>query len=175
MDEARKAENGALLVIDVQKGLFAKIAPVFREKELLDNINGLIGRARGLGALVVFIQHCNPSFLAEGSEGWQLHPALGIGPGDLYIKKKHSNAFKDTVLAAELERLEINTIVVAGLVTHGCVQAACLEGKKLGYRVVLISDGHSSWNQEAEKLIAQWNEKLRDEGILVRQAQDVFV
>lgn len=164
----------ALLVIDVQTGLFTKNNPIFQAEELLANINRLIKGAREKGIPVIFIQHCNPNFLQEGTEGWRLHPSIDARPEDMYLKKKHSNAFQDTPLAAELKELGINTIVVVGLVTHGCVKTACIEGKKRGFKVILVADGHSSWNKDAEKLIAEWNEKLSRDTVELKLAREVF-
>jgi nicotinamidase-related amidase len=64
-------------------------------------------------------------------------------------------------------------VVVTGLVTHGCVKSSCIGAHELGYEVVLVADGHSSYSKDASKLIAEWNEKLSQGGVVVRAAEEV--
>lgn len=154
------ANQTALLVIDVQQGFFVKSIPIFRADELLTNINSLVDRAHALGVAVAFVQHGNKESLKEGSDEWRLHPALKPSDGDLFIQKCHGSAFEDTPLEGTLKERGIRTVVVAGLVTHGCVKATCMDGKKRGFEVVLVKDAHSSFNKDAERLITEWNEKL---------------
>lgn len=164
----------ALLVIDVQQGLFSKSTPVFRANDLLKNINGLVERAHTLNIPVVFVQHGNKESLKEESDDWQLHSSLNPREGDLFIRKSHGSAFEDTPLESELRERKIKTVVVAGLVTHGCVKATCLDGQKRGFEVVLVQDGHSSYSKEAEKLIAEWNEKLSDGIVTLKSTETLF-
>jgi len=163
----------ALLVIDVQQGLFRKSTPIYRAQALLDTLEGLIRRAREGGGPVVFIQHASDKVLPFGSEEWQLHPRLVPEPGDLLIHKQHGNAFEDTPLQAELEARGIRRVVVSGLVTHGCVRATCQGALALGYEVVLIADGHSSYSKDAARLLEEWNRKLAEAGAMVLPAAEV--
>jgi nicotinamidase-related amidase len=60
----------ALLVIDVQRGLFEKSTPVYQADELLKNISALVDRAHRAGAAVFYVQHSDQRDLRAGSEGW---------------------------------------------------------------------------------------------------------
>jgi len=148
-------QNAALLIIDVQKGLFNKKTKVYREKELMENINSLIDLFHHRGLPVYFIRHTNKNMLVENSDDWQIHPDLHIQEDDVVINKEQSSAFKENTLKNELNKSGIKSIVVTGLVTHGCVKAACQDAKKLGYEVTLAADGHSSFNQNAKSLITE--------------------
>lgn len=159
--------SSALLVIDVQQGLFDKSTPVFKVDELLANINTLAARARYAGALVVYIQHANEKFLEYGSSAWRLHPDLKPEPEDAVIHKLHGNAFESTELDQLLKARQVGRLVITGLVTHGCVQATCLGALRLGYQVVLAMDGHSNYHRKAANLIGEWNQKLALERIEV--------
>jgi len=163
----------ALLVIDVQKSLFAKSTPIYNAEGLLENVNHLIDCARQANVPVVYLQHCNDSFLAEGSDGWQLHPQLHPPVNDLMIHKRHGSAFKQTPLKAQLDARGVSSLVVTGLVTQGCVRATCLDAKKLGYRVVLASDGHSNYHKQAAKLIQELNQKLSEAGVELRASSEI--
>lgn len=164
----------ALLVIDVQLGLFQKPVPIYQAKAVLANINRLIERARQAGVPVIYVQHCNDSFLERDTPGWQLHPDL-LPPlqGELRIYKRHGSSFEGTGLEQELEARGVGTLVLTGLVTHGCVKAACQDACALGYRTILTADGHSSFSKDAARLIHEWNAKLGLGGAQVLPAAEI--
>jgi nicotinamidase-related amidase len=167
-------KNTALLVIDVQRGLFRRKNPVFNERQLLINIGTLIRRAHVKGVPVVFVQHSTKGCLAEGSDDWQLHPALETQADDHYIHKRCASAFEETGLAVLLRERRIDTLFVAGLATHQCVKASCLDAKKWGFDVILVSDGHSNFSQNAAKLIDHWNNALSVKNVALRKAGDIW-
>lgn len=152
--------KAALLIIDVQQGLFKRSTPIHQAEQLLQNINTLVDRARQAGAPVFFVQHSNQNMLPCGSADWQLHPQLHYLDSDGLIHKQQGNAFEQTSLHEELSSRNIDTVIITGLVTQGCVRATCLGAKKLGYEVVLVSDGHSTYHKHAAQVIAEWNQKL---------------
>ena len=156
--------NSALLVIDVQQGLFRKSTPIYQAEELLENINLLVDRAHQVGAPVFYIQHSDTRALVKGSQDWQLHPELQPQRLDSIIHKQHGNAFEDTNLDTLLKSKHITHLVIAGLVTHGCVKATCLGARQLGYTVILVKDGHSNYSKDAGRLIEEWNQKLGAQG-----------
>jgi len=156
--------TSALLVIDVQKGLFEKSTPIYQAHQLLLNINSLISKARRKGTPVFFIQHSSEKNLEMGSDGWKLHPDIQPADGETVIHKVHPNAFEGTNFREELIKRGIDTLVVTGLVTHGCVKATCLGALEEGFRVRLVSDGHSSYSKDAPQLIEKWNTELNRKG-----------
>jgi nicotinamidase-related amidase len=157
-------ENVALIVIDVQKGLFHRAHPIYKADELLENINNLVNRSHESGVPVYYIQHANDSSLVEGSEAWELHPEIQPEDADVIIHKQYGSAFQDTPLGEELTEKGVGKIVVTGLVTHGCVRATSLDALRLGYKVVLVEDGHSNFNKNAVKYIKKWNKVLQRNG-----------
>jgi nicotinamidase-related amidase len=164
----------ALLVIDVQKGLFDKSTPIYDAGRLLENINALADCAHRAGVPVFYVQHANESWLAPGSEGWQLHAGLRPLDIDGAVQKRHGSAFQGTGLGKELEARAISRLIVTGLVTHGCVKATCLDAVKLGYGVVLVKDGHSNFHKKAADVIAEWNQKLSEGGVELKSTQELI-
>ena len=172
-DKEQAACSAALLIIDVQRALFERKTPIYRDAELLHNINLVIDKAHDAGAPVIFVQHVNKSFLVEGSDGWQLHSSLTPASSDLVMQKHHGSALQDTSLHQQLQSREINTLVVTGLVTQGCVKATCEAAKMQGYRVILVEDGHSNYHKDAARLVVEWNRKLSEGGIELCAAEDI--
>jgi len=156
LDPARTA----LLVIDVQHGLFQRAQPIYEAEQLLTNIHSLVERFHQAGSTVVYIQHENAKALQRDTPAWELHPALHPESHDLRVYKQHGNAFKKTPLGEMLNERGIITLVVTGLVTQGCVRATCEGAFILGYRVILVEDGHSNYHKDAAEVITEWNGKL---------------
>lgn len=167
-------DNAALLVIDVQAGLFDKGTPIYKADELLANINFLVDAFHELALPVFFIRHTNTSSLAENTDGWQLHGALRVHPGDIFLNKRVSNSFKEKAILIALKEQNVKSVVVTGLVTHGCIKAACEGAMESGYAVTLAADGHSSYNADAVELIEKWNKSLADAGVTVSETADIL-
>jgi nicotinamidase-related amidase len=165
--------NVALLVIDVQKGLFHRVHPIYKAEELLVNINNLVDRCHENGVPVYYIQHANKSTLVAGSEAWELHPEIQPEDADVIIHKQYGSAFQDTPLGEELTEKGVGRIVITGLVTHGCVRATCLDALDLGYKVILVADGHSNFNKNATKYIKKWNKVLQRNGAELLMTEEV--
>lgn len=163
----------ALLVIDVQQGMFHKSHPIYKADELLKNINSLVERAHQAGVHVFYIQHSDQRDLIQGSEAWQLHPQLRPLEKDGFIFKQKSNSFEGTNLDEILKSKDIDSLIITGLVTHGCVKNGCLGAKQLGYKVTLVQDAHSSYSAKAAQLIEEWNERLRIENVELKPASRI--
>ena len=162
--------NAALLVIDVQRGLFEKPTPLYRAQETLDNINLLVQRAHAAHVPVVYIQHSTDRNLVEGTDEWKLHPAMQPEPQDIMIHKHHGNAFEDTPLKEKLDALHVNRVVVTGLVSNGCVNATCRGAHALGYETILVTDAHSTYHENPAAVVEEYNAKLSGDGIVHLQA-----
>jgi len=173
----RSADNSqkqvALLVIDVQQGLFERSTPIYQAEQVLENINALIHKARRADIEIFFIQHANKSTLVKGSDAWQLHPEIQPLDTESVIHKRHGNAFEETDLQERLSLRGVGNLVIAGLVTHGCVKATCAGALEQGYGVILVEDGHSSFSKQAAELIEKWNQQLGEMGAELRKASQV--
>ncbi len=164
----------ALLVIDVQSGLFNKGNPVHDSAAFLERLAVLIRQARAAGAPVIYIQH-NSKLLPTGSADWALHPGL-FPPeaGEPRVQKTHGNSFEETNLKALLDDQGVTHLVITGMVTHGCVKATALGGLELGYAVTLVSDGHSNYHAKPLKMIEETNALLQKAGAELVAARSVL-
>ncbi len=141
----------ALMIIDVQLGMFDETFPVYNGEALLGTVKGLLQRARAAGTPVIFIQHNGQGedSLRPDLPGWAIHPAIQPAPGETVIQKDHPDAFQDTRLQSVLQGLGVKNLVVAGIQTEFCVDTTCRRAYSLGYTVTLAQDGHSTWDNEA--------------------------
>ena len=168
-----KLKNAALLVIDVQQGMFEKSTRVYQAEQLIRNITTLVRAAQRVGAPVIYIQHSGERDLIQGTHEWQFHPDLLKLDPDATVHKQYGNAFQETGLDEILKARGVDTLVVTGMVTHGCVKATSLGGLAAGYKVILVADAHSSYSQKAGELIEEWNAKLEKQGAVLKTTSEV--
>ncbi|MFX0211591.1 MAG: isochorismatase family protein, partial [Candidatus Hodarchaeota archaeon] len=169
-----KWENTALIVVDVQIGLFQRKTPIYNEQQLLENINSLEKIAHSNNIPVIYIQHANKSTLVEGSEKWQLHSQLQKNASDLLIHKRYPNTFKETNFREELEARNITQLIIVGTLTDNCVGATCKGGKELGYEVILVTDAHSTYSEPAPEIIKKWHKNLRNQKVILKSTIEMI-
>jgi ureidoacrylate peracid hydrolase len=76
----------------------------------------------------------------EGTWGAQVIEDLGPRPDDIYVVKRRYSAFFNTDLDLTLRDLQIDTVVVFGVVTNICVRSTVHDAFFLGYQVVVPED-----------------------------------
>jgi nicotinamidase-related amidase len=164
---ARRSSDvaAALVVIDVQQGLFPPSRPAYRGAEVVTRIAALLARARARRVPIFHIQHDGGPghILARGSAGWAVHEAVCPIVGEPVIEKRHCSAFQETDLYERLVRAGIDKIVLAGLQTEYCVDTTCRAASALGFRIILASDAHTTFDTNvlsAAQIIAHHNHTL---------------
>jgi nicotinamidase-related amidase len=161
------ATRTAFLVIDLQVGMFSdkRIAPIYAAETLLVRVQALLLKARLSGTRVIYVRHAGPPghLLERGTPSWQIHPLIAPLPGETIIEKRTPDAFSETTLKTELARSSTNRLVVVGAQTEFCVDTTCRRAFALGFDVMLISDGHSTWDNDtlsADQIIKHTNQTL---------------
>jgi nicotinamidase-related amidase len=138
----------ALMVIDVQVGLFPEHDPVHNAAVLIENIKFLIEKkARTNGTPIIYVQHnARPGKpLEPGSPGWEIHPEIPPNAGDVIIQKTTPDSFHETNLQNELSKKGIKQIILTGIQTELCIDTTCRRARSLGYDVFLAKDPHSTF------------------------------
>jgi len=139
--------QAAVLVIDVQRGLFCAKPPPFEAGAVIARINAVTAQARQAGAPVIFIQHDGePSEpdLVPFSEGWKLHPDLVVRPGELVIRKTTCDAFYGTTLESELRSRGITTLLLMGFATDFCIDSTLRNALSKDFRIIVVADAHTT-------------------------------
>lgn len=152
----RRGERPALLVVDLTNGF---TDPASSAGSDLDDVvaatNRLIGAAREAGVPVLFTTIAyTPAeadgdavtwlakapgmrVLREGSAAVALDARLPVAPQDHVITKKGASAFFGTSLAAVLAGLHVDTVLVCGATTSGCVRATVVDCVQSGFPVLV--------------------------------------
>ena len=169
-----KNKRTALLIVDVQSAIFNGKDPVYREKELLENLNRLENAARKANFPVIYIQHESSGLFKPGSSGWQLHKKLRPCPGDVFIGKREGNAFFETPLHGILQEKGIGRVWICGLLSQQCVLKTVLGALALGYETVLVSDAHSNSGMYPEKNISKVHKDTEKAGARLVRTEELF-
>ena len=141
--------RSAVLVIDVQRALCTGEYAAFEASLVIQRINEVLGRARAAGAPVILIQHeSRGGALDSGTAGWQLAEGLRTAASDLFVRKTATDSFHETELQAVLQGLQVQRLVICGFQSEFCVDTTTRRALGLGYPVTLVSDGHSTMDNE---------------------------
>ena len=163
-------EKTALLVIDMQNDLiktteepFNAVTKMVKSKGVISNTAKVIMAARQAGMPIVFIGHVHrkdnadifPTItdlmlqglvpplraaMVEGTPGAYFVDELKPLPGDHIIWKRRSNAFYNSDLELMLRRWGIDTVIIAGVVTNGCVANTLRGAQERDMHVIVLSD-----------------------------------
>jgi maleamate amidohydrolase len=88
---------------------------------------------RKLPALACFEAGANPE-LTEFAEG------LAPAPGEIVITKQYASAFFGTSLAATLTSMQVDTVLIAGVSTSGCIRASAVDACQHGFIPLVVRD-----------------------------------
>jgi nicotinamidase-related amidase len=137
--------KAALLVIDIQEFYFPDgFAPLVGPEVAAKHAAGVIGAFRASGRPVIHIQHLPKDVDLPDPTGiqpqYRIRPEVLPKPGETVIGKHHANSFRDTELLATLRKLGVDRVVVIGMQTHMCVEAAVRAAADYGFAVTVVHD-----------------------------------
>jgi maleamate amidohydrolase len=75
--------------------------------------------------------------MIEGEPLADIVPELPPAPSDVVIHKQYASAFFGTALAAMLTALGVDTLILTGCSTSGCIRASAVDGMQYGFRVIV--------------------------------------
>lgn len=139
--EPARLSDAALIMIDCQNTYRKGVMQLTGVEEALQEASALLARARTLQIPIFHIQH-------DGGPGspYDLTTELGqiaeeVAPqdGEYVISKNFPNSFIQTELDDKLRALNIEHIVLAGFMTHMCVNSTAHGGFNLGYKPTVVA------------------------------------
>ncbi len=144
----------ALIVIDMQNE-FAPMA-----QAILTEVNATIASARRAGIPVIFSQHGHPNpeidektsvlvrwwgasgSIRKGSHNWKLLSNLDVAPNEIILDEKTTyDAFYQTRLKSLLDEQNVDTVIIAGVLTQFCCETTARSAFVQNYDVIFLSDG----------------------------------
>ncbi|MGN4422465.1 cysteine hydrolase family protein [Bacillus cereus group sp. MYBK30-1] len=152
----------ALIVIDVQAGMYTAGMPVHNGEKLLETLQELIQECRSNSIPVIYVQHNGPKDhpLEKGTDGWKVHAAIVPQEGDSIVEKTTPDSFNKTNLNEVLQEKGIEHVIISGMQTQYCVDTTTRRAFSEGYKVTLVSDAHSTFDTDvlrAEDIVKHHN------------------
>lgn len=158
----------AILVIDVQNRTVGPRKPILdaiaesgygpacgeRAWAAIDHIQPILAAAREHDVPVMYpcvapkrpeqagsFERINPGITSVDEAGYEFVAEVAPQPGDLISPKNGPSAFFGTPLAAHLNARKIDTLILLGCTTSGCVRATAVDGFSLNYHTIVAHDG----------------------------------
>ncbi len=78
--------------------------------------------------------------LRAGTPAVELDPRLQRLPGEGWLIKKYASCFFGTDLASRLVARGVDTLILAGCTTSGCVRASAVDALQAGFRPMVVRD-----------------------------------
>jgi len=137
--------NTALILIDLQMDYFAggPMELVGAEAAVL-KAGRALGWFREQGWPVIHVQHLSvrpgAGFFIPGTPGVEIHTAVAPREGEAVVQKNFPNSFRATELQDRLDEADVKRLVIAGMMTHMCVDATTRAAFDLGYECIVLAD-----------------------------------
>lgn len=81
-----------------------------------------------------------PSLMEVPDKGYHFVAEIAPEPGDLLIPKRHPSAFFATALTSYLIDMGVDTVILTGCTTSGCVRASAVDAFAYNFRCGVIED-----------------------------------
>jgi len=147
----------ALILVDFVEAYFDKDSPLYAGvADALSSALRIRDIAREAGIPVIYTNVVYQEGGADGGVFYRKVPALevfvsgnplggwpeGLEPadGELVISKQYPSAFFGTSLAETLEQKGIDTLIITGVTTSGCVRATCVDTMSYGFVPIVVAD-----------------------------------
>ncbi len=101
--------------------------------------------------------------LAAGSEAVKIDPRLAMQPQDVLLVKKYASCFFGTDLVPRLNNRRIDTLIITGCTTSGCVRATAVDAVQNGFRPMVVREAVGDRSAAAhEQSLFDLNAKYAD-------------
>ena len=147
----------ALVLIDFVRAYFDRASPFYAGVEdTLASALRIRDAARSAGVPVFYTNVVYHSGGADGGVFFRKLPALEVftagnplgewpeglepGAGEFVISKQYPSAFFGTSLATTLTSMGVDTLIITGVTTSGCVRATCIDTVSHGFIPIVVRD-----------------------------------
>jgi nicotinamidase-related amidase len=129
-----QGKKTALLLIDIQDFYFpGGRSELVGPEKAAANSALLLSRFRDKNLTIVHVRH-------NSEPGGSINEMVKPREGEKVFSKSDVNSFKGTGLQEFLQSAGIDTLVICGMQTHMCVEAAVRAAGDLGYKCILVHD-----------------------------------
>jgi nicotinamidase-related amidase len=137
--------TAALLIIDIQNDYFpGGTMELAGPGAAAAKAAALLAAFRKKSLPVVHMQHIatrpGATFFRPGTPGAEIHESVRPAPGETVFRKNFPNSFRETPLLEHLRGAGVSNLVIAGMMTHMCVDTTTRAAADLGFACSLAHD-----------------------------------
>ena len=173
--------NPALVIIDMQNWFFRSEERREKLSELIESINELIEVATSRNITIfqvltihkadkstwnIVMKKHNFSALLEGSDEAKLLPDIKFDSSKEIIVKTRQSTFIRTNFEERLKEKNIDTLILGGVFTHGCVGRTAIDAYERDFNVILAKDASFSHMLNQEKSMLEVIEEEQEQLVL---------
>ncbi len=145
-------KNTALLIIDIQKFYFpGGSLPLFEPEKAAEKAAILLETFRDNNMTVIHVQH-------NARSGAKIHELVAPINDEKIISKDKANSFVGTDLLDYLKDNKIENLVICGMQTHMCLEAATRAASDFGFNCTVIEDACTTRDLKFGKIIIKAKE-----------------
>ena len=133
--------GSALLMIDLQNTYRDGVMRLEHVEPAIAEARALLARARGAGIPVIHVRHdAGPGspYDLTASNG-QIADAVAPQGGEAIVTKAYPSAFVGTDLEARLKAIGVTDLILAGFMTHMCINSTARSAFSLGFRPTVVA------------------------------------
>jgi nicotinamidase-related amidase len=139
--EPASLADSTLILIDCQNTYTRGVMELEGVQAALDETATLLDRARTAGIPIIHIQHNDGPGSLYDIEGESGAIVAQVAPreGEPVVVKQYPNSFVGTDLEERLKALDATNLVLAGFMTHMCVNSTARGAFNLGYAPTVVA------------------------------------
>jgi nicotinamidase-related amidase len=135
----------ALVIVDIQNDYFPGGKMELEGSEAASlKARTLLTAFRGRRLPILHMQHVSvrpgATFFLPDTEGVKIHPNVAPAEGETIVRKHFPNGFRDTALLEHLKKAGVQELVIAGMMTHMCIDATTRTASDFGFKCFLAHD-----------------------------------
>lgn len=160
-------DRASLLVIDMTNEFLKRGSPleVPAGREMIPRLKKVIEACRSKNVPVIYTRHvlretgANSGLLGEfynavkdekvhvpGSEGVKIHDEISPRKDDIVIDKHRYSAFYETDLDSVLKDMDVETLIISGVLTNLCCESTARDAMFRDYRVIFLQDCNATFD-----------------------------
>lgn len=160
----------AMIIVDMINDFVTGVFKSRRAAKIVPNIRRLVEAARKQKMPIIYatdahLPHADSEFkiweqhAVKGTWGAQIVEELKPKKGDHHVPKRKYSAFQGTDLDQLLRELQIDTLILTGVVTDICIQHTAADAFFKGYRIIVPKDCVEAADASTQKAAIKYLKK----------------
>ncbi len=142
------SKKTVVLIMDYQNRQLSNFSDAFQD-EILAKANTVLAKARRESVPVIYVEVRRGERTAET----EIHPAITPESGEMVLTKSRTGPFSTTKLNEVLKKQGIETLVLMGISTSGCVLTTVRWAADIDYKLIVLSDCCADRDDEVHRVL----------------------